>query len=199
MDNIVEYASAGYTLPGQEESGDRHIIMPISNGVLIAIVDGLGHGHEAAVAAKLAITNIKHHAHQYNLIGLAEYCHATLSNTRGVVMNLAKLDSLQGTMTWLGIGNVEGRLMLKTRNADFAQQTLLLRSGVVGQNLPKLLTSTTRISRGDVLIFATDGIQTDFSDNLKVDGSVEDIAQYISSHYYKKTDDALVTVIRYMG
>lgn len=199
MDSLVEYASATYTLPGQAESGDQHIITPVSDGVLMAVVDGLGHGHEAALAAKHAIASIVRYMHDLNLIDLAKRCHAELSHTRGVVMNLAKFDGSQSTVTWLGIGNIEGRLILKTPNPNFAQQYLLHRSGVIGQNLPRLQTSTTRISHGDVLIFATDGIQTDFSDNLKIDQSVDDIAHFIKSRYCKKTDDALVTVTRYLG
>lgn len=200
MDELIEYASAEYTLPGQTESGDRHIIMPVLNGVLMAVIDGLGHGREAAIAAKRAVASIERYAKNNPLTDLAHHCHAALSGTRGAVMNMAILDGSQNTVTWLGIGNVEGRLLLKTTQSGYAQQTLLLRAGVVGHHLPQLLTSTTRVRHGDLLIFATDGIQQDFADNLTVEDSpVEKIAQHIISRYCKKTDDALVLVIRYLG
>jgi serine/threonine protein phosphatase PrpC len=62
-----------------------------------------------------------------------------------------------------------------------------------------LATSTLAIRRGDVLVLATDGIETAFADSLKVTGSPQDIAQRILDHHGKITDDALVLVVRYLG
>lgn len=194
----VESASAVFTLPGQTESGDRCLVMPIPGGNLVAVVDGLGHGHEAAVAAERAISSIQSHASGH-LPEVAKHCHAPLNGTRGAVMNLAALDARNGTMAWLGIGNVEGRLLLRTSASGYEQQHLLLRPGVVGQKLPKLQASVTRIGRGDLLIFATDGISPDFSDDIAIDAPVGDIAEDIVNNHCKSTDDALALVVRYLG
>jgi hypothetical protein len=62
-----------------------------------------------------------------------------------------------------------------------------------------MATSTLATRRGDVLVFATDGIETAFADALKVAGSPHDIAQHMLRHHGKITDDALVLVVRYLG
>ena len=114
-------------------------------------------------------------------------------------MNMAALDARNGTMAWLGIGNVEGRLLLRTSASRYEQQHLLLRPGVVGHKLPRLQASMTRVGRGDLLIFATDGINPDFSEDIAIDAPVGDIAEDIVNKYRKSTDDALVLVVRYLG
>jgi len=37
-------------LPGQGESGDHHLVCYNRNGILVAAIDGIGHGEEAANA-----------------------------------------------------------------------------------------------------------------------------------------------------
>ena len=199
IDSVIESASATFTLPGQAESGDHHAIVPLSNGALGAVIDGLGHGSDAAAAAQRAAINIEQHTEGDSLIALVKRCHTALNGTRGAVMNLAEFDARESTLTWIGIGNVEGRLLLKTTEPGYAQQSLLLRPGVVGQKLPPLQVSVTRVQRGDMLIFATDGIDPDFAERIRIDSPADKIAADIVSHYCKKTDDALALVARYLG
>ena len=40
----IEWGVATRALPGQAESGDRHLVQRFPDGVLAAVVDGLGHG-----------------------------------------------------------------------------------------------------------------------------------------------------------
>ncbi len=49
---LVEYAVAKFVLPGQCESGDHHLVCCNPSGILIAAIDGIGHGEEAAYAAE---------------------------------------------------------------------------------------------------------------------------------------------------
>lgn len=199
MDSVIESAPAMFTLPGQEESGDRHTIVPLPNGALVAVIDGLGHGREAAVAAKRAASIIEQHAKDESLINLVNRCHVALNDTRGAVMNLAAFDAREGTLTWIGIGDVHGRLLLKTSEPGYTEQSLLLRPGVVGQKLPALQVSVTRVQPGDVVIFATDGIDPEFAERISMDSPATDIARHIVAHYCKRTDDALALVVRYLG
>src|SRR5262249_60931351 len=48
----VDYAVATRPLRGEEESGDLHFVIPRPRGAIVAVADGLGHGYQAAVAAK---------------------------------------------------------------------------------------------------------------------------------------------------
>ena len=45
---------ASKTLQGQSVSGDIHVVIPFNEGLLVAVIDGLGHGPEAAIASMAA-------------------------------------------------------------------------------------------------------------------------------------------------
>lgn len=198
---IIETASASFTLPGQDECGDRHAVVSLPNGAVAAVIDGVGHGSEAAEAAERAVAMVREGSNGESLIELLKRCHTSLTGSRGAVMNLVSFDQKQGTLSWLGIGNVEGRLLLRNKDKDsgYVRQHLLLRPGIVGQRLPSLRVAVSRVQPGDLVIFATDGVAPDFADNIKIDSPVSDIANGIISRYCKKTDDALALVIRYLG
>jgi len=51
---LIEWGVATLALPGETQSGDRHLVKPVGSTVLVAVVDGLGHGAEAATAAQAA-------------------------------------------------------------------------------------------------------------------------------------------------
>jgi hypothetical protein len=197
--SIIESGAAFFTLPGQTESGDRHAVVEVKGGAVATVVDGLGHGSEAAAAAELAIKSVQQHADGEPLTALLKHCHSALKGSRGAVMNVAAFDAGEGTLTWLGIGNVEGRLLLKSAHNGYVRQNLLLRPGVVGQRLPSLQAAVTRVQPGDMVIFATDGIAPDFAEQVRMDAPVDEIAERIITRYCKKTDDALVLVVRYLG
>ena len=182
----------------QEESGDRHLVQAIPSGVLVGVVDGLGHGEEAAAAAKAAIEFLESNASD-PLLSLFQGCHLQLKNTRGVVMSLAFFSGGESTLTWLGVGNVDGLLLRADPSMTPPRESILLRGGVVGLHLPQLYETVTRVFRGDTLIFATDGIASTFADGSIAPDPPQKIADRIGAQFRKDTDDALVLVARYIG
>src|ERR1700739_1108618 len=103
---VIDWGVAASTLPGQTQSGDLHLVKPVPTGVLIAVVDGLGHGAEAATAARTAVSTLSEHASE-SVLALLERCHWALKGSRGAVMSLAFADRQHDTLTWVGVGNVE--------------------------------------------------------------------------------------------
>jgi hypothetical protein len=67
----------------------------------------VGTGAEAARAAGAA-ADVVAEASSGNLVALVGACHEALSGTRGVAMSAAYFAAGEQTMTWLGVGNVEG-------------------------------------------------------------------------------------------
>jgi len=197
-ESVIEVGVAGLTLPGQSTSGDRHLYEPFSGGVLLAVVDGIGHGDEAAMAAEKACAILRAHAAE-PVIALAERCHSSLRSTRGVVMSLAAFDIVHNLLTWLGIGNVQGILRRFGLPMDGTEESLLLRAGVVGSQLPPLRASVLPVARGDTLILATDGVQSGFARGIASAAAPQRAAQAILAAFSKGTDDALVLVARYQG
>ncbi|HEV8717735.1 MAG TPA: SpoIIE family protein phosphatase, partial [Candidatus Binatia bacterium] len=160
-DSLLRWSVATRTLARQRVSGDLSLVTPFPGGVLVAVVDGLGHGEEAVTAAQLAITALRDNA-QESVVLLLQRCHEQLKCTRGAVMSLASFNAHDGLMTWAGVGDVEGVLLRTSADADPAREILPLRGGVVGYQLPPLRATVLPVRRGDMLIFATDGIRSSF-------------------------------------
>ena len=59
---LIDWGVATLTLPGERESGDLHLVKPVRAGVLVSVVDGLGHGAAAAAAARAAVAALNRHA-----------------------------------------------------------------------------------------------------------------------------------------
>jgi serine phosphatase RsbU (regulator of sigma subunit) len=191
---------------GQRVSGDVYLATPFPGGALVAVVDGLGHGEDAVVAATRAIATLSAHAQDSPLL-LLQQCHEQLKGTRGVVMSLASFRAHDDHMTWVGIGDVEGVLLRGDGDAQPARESLPLRGGVVGYQLPPLRAALLPVRPGDLLIFATDGVRRNFLQEpvlrnplfrLAQDGPRQ-LADQILARYGKATDDALVLVARYQG
>ena len=195
---MIEWGVATLTLPGQTASGDRYVVKPFPDGVLVAAIDGVGHGDEAADAAKIAVTILETYGDE-SVLSLLKRCHEELRKTRGVVLSLASCNARESTMTWLGVGNIEGRLLRADPQAQPLRESLVLRGGVVGRHLPTAYASLVPVAPGDILIFATDGIRTDFSEGLTGSEVPQRTADRILAQYGKHTDDALVLVARYVG
>jgi len=185
-------------LPGQGESGDRHVVCCGGEGILIAAIDGIGHGEEAANAAEAALAILKASPEE-PVISLLERCHEGLRSTRGVVLSLASIDPKHGLMTWLGVGNVQGVLMRAGAQKGSVGEVLLLRGGVVGSQLPALQAAVLPIRKGDTLVFVTDGIRGEFVEGLSALESPQRAADKILKRHGRGDDDALVLVVRLTG
>ena len=192
---LIEWGVASLTMSGQSQSGDRHLVQPYTNGLLVAVVDGLGHGEQAAAVADLAVTTLINHAHE-SVIALVKRCHDALRETRGVVMSLASFNELDRVLTWMGIGNVEGLVLRAEGSSHSRHEYLLLRGGVVGDQLPSLGASIIPLMQGDTLVFTTDGIRGGFAKDLSASDPPQGMADRIRAKYSKGSDDALVFVAR---
>ncbi|HXA82877.1 MAG TPA: SpoIIE family protein phosphatase [Methylomirabilota bacterium] len=195
---MLEYGLAKHAHVGGGESGDLHVVCCNQNGMMIAVIDGIGHGEEAAEAARTAGALLQSSMDE-PVISLMERCHEKLRGTRGAVLSMAFISPEQKMMTWIGVGNVQGVLVRANGVRGNAQEPLLLRAGVVGSILPALQASVLPVSRGDTVFFATDGIQTDFSTSLSGRENPQKAADRILSHYRSGNDDALVLVARLTG
>jgi hypothetical protein len=163
-------------------------------GVLIGVVDGLGHGQPAAHAAAIALKALQGQAHE-PLEGLVKRCHEALFGTRGVVLGLVFV-GLDRRLGWVGIGNIEAVLLRGNPRAHPRSEPLLNRRGVVGYKLPALATSTLVVFPGDTLVVATDGVRSAFLDTLVPKEPLQPLVDRVLSHYATGNDDALVLAAR---
>lgn len=187
---------AARPIAGEHVSGDRHVAVS-STRLVVAVIDGLGHGPEAAHAAGRAAEIVETHPDE-RPDALLRRCHDALRNTRGAAMTVASIDPVVGEMTWLGVGNVQATV-LQRRTRDARREWVPLRGGVVGYLLPALRPGTVRLQRDDVLVLATDGVRPVFGEWPAPAEAPQDVADRILADQSRGTDDALVLVARYRG
>jgi negative regulator of sigma-B (phosphoserine phosphatase) len=192
----LERGVAERALAGEKRSGDLAVFAPYDGGALVAAIDGLGHGDGAAdasaAAARVLAADPSREPGQ-----LIATCHRALVGTRGAVMTLAWFDLGEGRLSWTGVGNVEGRLVRAASGPRVPTEGALTKGGVVGYNLPSVRVTATALEDGDVMVLATDGIDSGFASAILGGGPAQVIADRILSAHGKASDDALVVVVRY--
>jgi phosphoserine phosphatase RsbX len=192
----IEWGIATRCRLGEAMSGDLAVVSLLPEGALVAGIDGLGHGREAARAARRAAA-IMHESPSQDLVLLVQRCHGALRGTRGAAISLAFVSASESRMTWLGVGNVEGRVL--SGDPAATQPKSSLGRGVPGHELPTVQAAAITMRPGDVLLLATDGVDPGFADSLELSGSSQTISERILSDHWRPSDDALVIVVRYLG
>ena len=166
--------------------------------ILVALVDALGHGDEAAEVASRALASLQQTAGWPLPESLAS-CHAALRRSRGAAVTLATIDPVHRMVTWAGVGNVEMAVLRRARGGGRLQRlSVTLRGGVVGDRLPPLRQSSEPIGDGDALIGASDGLGTNFLDSVDLSLPPAALARHLHRSHAKDSDDALVFVAHHV-
>jgi negative regulator of sigma-B (phosphoserine phosphatase) len=193
----LEWGVAEQAAPHESVTGDAHLMLPTSTGLLFAVIDGSGHGPEAAHATGLALNALRE-APEQSVIAHLRGCHTALAGSRGVVMTLADYHQQERTLTLCGIGNVEATLFRARPEAGEArQECAMLRGGVVGSHLPEPFATIVPVHGGDVLVMATDGLRTDFTPETVLRSPPRQSAAALLRKHARGTDDAVVLVVRF--
>jgi phosphoserine phosphatase RsbX len=189
----IDWAAAWRPLPGEPASGDAFAVVETEGSTLVAAIDGLGHGPEAAAAAETAREAIRE-CPGYPLPDLFELLHERLKRSRGVVVTLVRVWPGRDELEWAAVGNVEARVL----PADLGEpaHAVLSRGGVVGHQMPAIAPGRVAAARGALLVLATDGVDPGFADALDRTRPPAEIARMLLENHGRDSDDALVLVAR---
>ena len=190
----LDRGAAAAAHEGEARSGDVAVFAPTAAGALACVIDGLGHGPEAADAAELCADVVRRNA-DAAAQDLLQACHEALLDTRGAVMTAAWFDLERSLLSWAGVGNVDARLVRP--GPELREEVALVFGGVVGYRMPRVRPATMPLERGDLLVMITDGIDPAISPALAGGGAAQALADRILDQHGKGTDDALAAVIRY--
>jgi negative regulator of sigma-B (phosphoserine phosphatase) len=184
--------------PGERVTGDAYLAESFPGGFLLAAVDGVGHGAEAAAVAARCVSVLS--ANAWAPVGeLIHRCHEKLRGTRGATLSVASFETGRGEMSWAVVGNVAGIVVHADSGARPREELLLPRAGLLGTILPPLQVVTVPMADGDVVILATDGVGPGFQASLSLTDSPQTAAHRILEAHGRRSDDALVVVGRYVG
>lgn len=100
-----EVAILGRPADGERTSGDDAAFVRVGDDLLIALADGLGHGPDAAIAARAAVDSVLADPGR-GLVDLLTEASAALVRTRGAAMSLLRIDERFGGLHHCGVGNV---------------------------------------------------------------------------------------------
>src|SRR5271170_7471060 len=196
----IEWAAKSRPRPGENVCGDRLLAVDVNGtGALIGVLDGLGHGAEAAEAANRGVEVLRN-ARSEPLDVLVQRCHRALSGTRGAAMTLARIDFQTDTLSWVGVGNVAADLVAKHPAGVEVRSSVPLAGGIVGYRIPEVVVSQDfPIRPGDLLGIASDGIDENHLDGIDFAAPALTIAEQILHSHAKDNDDALVLTARHRG
>ncbi len=160
---------------------------------LTCMVDGLGHGVHAHLAAKQCIEVIAFHL-ELDLQSLMSLCNKELSSTRGVVLGLAEIDISNNSLHYMGLGNINACVVGE-------RSTRLVNSyGILGQQyeLTTFIQSLPFVLGRDILAMFSDGINETLAfDPYKglIRAGEPAIAQLIVEQEAYGTDDAGMIIV----
>lgn len=182
-------------LPSETQTGDRGLVRNSGDRSLVIALDALGHGPEASKIADQAIDFLQQSPPGVRLEDLFLRCHDHLRATRGATLCMADIDLSGNTFTWLSVGNIQA-VHIHVDARDMAQfESLIMRGGVVGDRMPELRASHGVLRDGDMLVFATDGVDFGWYREFRTGVSPRELAQALIGRYCQGKDDALAMAV----
>lgn len=178
-------------IQGEVLSGDAYCVIDLESFVLVAVVDGLGHGPEAHEASQKAIATLQKNPDR-PVKALLEACHLALRSTRGAVAAIARIDRGACTLTYSGLGNIEARIV----GADKVRRPVST-NGIVGYQAHKVRVEEFPFHPDDLLVMHSDGISDRF-DLTPLSRGVEPqlLAHQIVNGHGRPGDDQVLIVVR---
>ncbi len=179
--------------PGYEQNGDDFVVKHSASTLLVGVIDGLGHGEPAHLAAVAARNFVEAHCEQ-SLDALFRGSGYACQGTRGCVMALARLDWERQTIAFGSVGNIEAKLI-----GSPAPVNLIVRRGIVGMNSPAARISEHPWGNESILLMYSDGIGThwDWRDYAHLHGKpASHIAQALLRALAKPADDATLLIVK---
>lgn len=170
--------------------GDANMIRRWDDQLFIAVIDGLGHGEEAAKAsatAKRYLGEVFSEDLAEVMLGLDEH----LTKTRGAVVGLARVDQAEKKFTFCGVGNIEIKVVSDPPIHPVSTE------GVVGMNRIRLKKFEYRYVGLSSFALYSDGISSNFElpASNRPSWEPQKLAEEILLKYWNRVDDATVVVV----
>ncbi len=174
---------------GETFSGDAISSFEKNDTHRILMVDGLGHGYKAYLAARKAVETFQQNTweSQENIL---ELMHKEMQKTRGAAVMI--VDVFERSITYSSIGNISGRILSHEKTKG-----LISHPGIIGANLRKIKTDEVEFLPGEVLILHSDGIKKGFSNHMDYLSRLPSlVAASIYGKFGRLNDDASIYVFK---
>lgn len=182
---MLTIASRTRPKDGERANGDAAVLRQEGERALLAVIDGLGHGELAALAANRAVDYLQGWALDGDLLGAMQGLHEVLRGSRGAAASLCLLTG--PTLVCCGVGNVEIRCL-------GAKVPILPSPGVLGARVLQFRICRGELTPGTRLVMFTDGISQRSPLEALRRLDPEAMCDELMGNHRKPTDDATVVV-----
>jgi len=178
---------------GEEVNGDGYFVGRHGGRLLLAVVDGLGHGRGARDATAAALGTFEDWAGEPpdELLAAA---HDALRATRGAVAAAVVIDREGERFQYAGVGNVDVRVF----NSPEPVRPVPV-NGTLGSRLSSLRVWPYRWSEGTTVVITSDGVSATWDINSYpglLSKSPQLFAGVLLRDYGRDSDDATALVVR---
>jgi anti-sigma regulatory factor (Ser/Thr protein kinase) len=182
---------------GEDVSGDGWLIQSDRARYTLLVVDGLGHGPDAAHAANAAKEAVAAASPSLRAAELIDVIHGALRSTRGAAVAVAIIEPHAETVVFCGVGNIS----CAVRYQDVTR-SCVSHNGIVGHQIRKIQEFQMQFRRGALMIAHSDGLSTHW--DLAAYPGLEAkppslIAGVLYRDHHRQRDDATVVVLRNAG
>ena len=189
----MEVGALSLPYPGETACGDAWDVELNVESCMFSVIDGLGHGMDAAAAAREAVFVLAD-LRQRSVEELLDLAHAALRPTRGAAIALAEVHPASRLIRYGGIGNIVGATATTT---DLKRMVSL--DGTVGHERREVRTFDYPLGPEQLLIMHSDGMRSQWRLDRYPGLLLRDpflIAGVLYRDYGKGSDDVTVLVAR---
>lgn len=183
--------------PGEEACGDGWAAVEAPDGVLLMVVDGLGHGPLAAEVAVEAVRLFRGMLPGTQPGEVLAALHAGLRGTRGAAVSVARLPPGRGELVFAGLGNVGCTILdgAGTRRA-------VSHNGTAGLTAPRIQEFRYPLAPSALVMLHSDGLSASWAMERYPGLAAAHptlVAGVLYRDFARRRDDATILVARAAG
>jgi anti-sigma regulatory factor (Ser/Thr protein kinase)/serine/threonine protein phosphatase PrpC len=191
--SAVNFSAFTAPYPGETACGDNISWEITGDRCIVLVVDGLGHGPQAAEAADEAVRIFRTYSSEAPA-SIITRLHDALKKTRGAAAAIAEIRPLAGTLVYAGVGNIAGSILSNTLS-----RSLVSHNGTLGHVMPRVQEFKVDWPKDGILIMHSDGLQSRW-DLSRYAGLLSKqpalIAGVLLRDFRRERDDASVLVMK---
>ncbi|MGA7521268.1 MAG: SpoIIE family protein phosphatase [Acidobacteriaceae bacterium] len=150
----LHIAGLAVPYPGERFCGDAWAFHDTPERMMVLLVDGLGHGRDAAEAAGEAIATFRKRQ-ELAPAEILGYLHDALKKTRGAVAAVAEIRPGKGTLTYAGVGNISASVISAS-----ASRSLVSHNGTLGMVTSRIQEFQSPWTADAILVLHSDGLHS---------------------------------------
>jgi anti-sigma regulatory factor (Ser/Thr protein kinase) len=195
LPRVVRVGAVGVPKLGQEVSGDGWALREIKGTTVVLLVDGLGHGPQAALTTSVAMRGFEL-CTKNGPVDILTSLHQALRSTRGAVAAVVVLHPDEGILRYAGIGNITGMLM----GADGSRRHLMSYDGTLGYQVRTIREASHDWGPGDWLTMFSDGLSPRLDSSTYPGLAQHDpvlAAGVLYRDFHRTNDDATILIVNH--